>query len=167
MSHSAVIQKESSSKFKIGTDCSGIETPSMALRQMTTPTLEPIPFEQVFWCENDPQVVRTIEANYPPVPYRYQDITQRDNSDPQVPSVDVYVAGFPCQHFSDAGKQQGFSDEKGRGTIFFYVLDYITQKFPKLFILENVKGLTTLEKGKYHKQIMKALHNVTFANALK
>ena len=54
-----------------------------------------------------------------------------------------------------AGKQQGFSDEKGRGTIFFYVLDYITQKFPKLFILENVKGLTTLEKGKYHKQIMK------------
>ena len=40
-------------------------------------------------------------------------------------SVDVYVAGFPCQPFSTAGKQQGFEDSKGRGTIFHHILEYI------------------------------------------
>ena len=74
--------------------------------------------------------------------------------------MDVYVAGFPCQPFSTMGKQAGFDD--ARGTIFFHVLDYITQKLPKVFILENVKGLTTIENGKLLNQIMKLLRSVRF-----
>ena len=45
----------------------------------------------------------------------YEDITTRNLE--SVPSVDLYIAGFPCQPFSTAGKQQGFKDAKGRGTI--------------------------------------------------
>ena len=55
---------------------------------------------------------------------------------------DIYVAGFPCQPFSTAGKQQGFSDEKGRGGIFFHVVEYIKQKLPKVgrfFFSKNKK----------------------------
>ena len=45
----------------------------------------------------------------------------------QIPRHDILTAGFPCQSFSTAGKRQGFEDEKGRGKIFFHILDYITR----------------------------------------
>ena len=72
----------------------------------------------------------------------------------------MYVAGFPCQPFSSAGKQQGFKDSRDRGTIFFNVLEYITAKQPKIFVLENVKGLVVLDGGKCLKTILKALHSI-------
>ena len=62
--------------------------------------------------------------------------------------------------FSTAGKGQGFADEKGRGTIFFSILEYIKKKRPKVFILENVKAITTLEDGKYLKSILRMLNAV-------
>lgn len=67
------------------------------------------------------------------------------------------MAGFPCQPFSTAGKQQGFDDEAGRGTIFFKVREYIKAQSPKVFILENVVGLVRLDGGRYFEAIMRSL----------
>lgn len=53
--------------------------------------------------------------------------------------VDVYVSGFPCQPFSKAGKLGGSSDP--RGLLCCKVVEYITQKRPRAFILENVANL--------------------------
>merc|ERR1740129_1118349 len=69
--------------------------------------------------------------------------------------ADLYVAGFPCQPFSMAGKQQGFADV--RGTIFFKVLEYLKVQSPKVFVLENVKGLVKIHDGKYFAAIMESL----------
>ena len=71
-----------------------------------------IKHHHVFSCENEPQAVKTIQANFAPQ-FLYPDIMTRNVAD--MPSVDVYIAGFPCQPFSVAGKQQGFDDSKGRG----------------------------------------------------
>merc|ERR1711972_355450 len=92
----------------------------------------------------------------------YHDVTTRDNK--KAPCTDIYVAGFPCQPFSSAGLGQGFNDMKNRGQIFFYVLDYIRTKKPKVFILENVSGLVLREGGAYHKDIMTELHNLRIYN---
>jgi len=105
------------SSITVGTDCSGIEIPIQALINMG------IPFHHIFSSDTDDDVVKTIKANYSP-DIIYGDIQGRDNS--QIPEVDVYVAGFPCQPFSTMGKQEGFQDQKGRGVIFFDILDYIT-----------------------------------------
>jgi len=108
----------------------------------------------VFSCDVDKYAKMTIMANFPPKTF-YDDLTKRDNT--QAEAADLYVAGFPCQPFSAAGKQQGFADELGRGTIFFKVREYIKAKSPKVFVLENVKGLTTLQGGKYFDAIMQSL----------
>ena len=100
---------KSGKPLRVGTDCSGIEAPIQALQNLQ------VPFEHIFSCDSDASCRKTIEANFPPKHF-YDDIRSRDNS--KVASVDLYVAGFPCQPFSSAGKKQGFADSQGRGEIF-------------------------------------------------
>ena len=138
--------------IKIGTDCSGLEAPVQAIKNLG------IPFQHSFSCDNDIKVCESIKSSFSPKTL-YTEITERDHS--KTPAVDLYVAGFPCQPFSMAGKKQGFEDEKGRGIIFWHILDYIEKQKPKVFTLENVKGLVTLQNGKYMKQILKALQSIS------
>ena len=131
--------ENSISNIKVGTDCSGFEIPIIALEKSG------VSYDHVFSSDMDPHVVKMIEANHSPR-ILYGDIRNRDVM--QVPYVDLYVAGFPCQPFSVAGKKQGFWDEQGRGTLFFDIINYINEKRPKVFILENVRGLATINGGK-------------------
>lgn len=110
-----------------------------------------------FACDVDKNAKATIFANFPPEVW-YDDLMARDNR--KAPPVSLYVAGFPCQPFSAGGKGQGFKDERGRGTIFFGVLQYITTQMPTTFVLENVKGLVTRNGGKYFKAVMAALEEI-------
>ena len=45
--------------------------------------------------------------------------------------ADIITSGFPCQAFSVAGYRQGFSDEKGRGNLFFETARFIDEIRPK------------------------------------
>ena len=95
--------------IRIGTDCSGMEAPIQAMRNLK------LEFAHVFSCESDLHARKTIGANFPPMVF-YSDITSRIN-DETVPETDVYVAGFPCQPFSSAGLGLGFDGQRNRGKI--------------------------------------------------
>ena len=132
-------------KLRVGTDCSGIEAPIEALKQLK------IPYTHVFSSEIDKYCMESIIANHDPEilfgydeEYPEGDITKRDIDD--VPDIDLYVCGFPCQPFSSAGKRKGSKDK--RGNVFWGCYDVITEIQPKYFILENVKGILTSNKGK-------------------
>jgi len=76
--------------------------------------------------------------------------------DPQsLPDFDLLVGGFPCQAFSIAGKRLGFEDT--RGTLFFDIARILKVKRPRMFLLENVKGLLSHDNGRTFKTIITAL----------
>ncbi|MFZ8765466.1 DNA (cytosine-5-)-methyltransferase [Enterococcus diestrammenae] len=101
-----------------------------------------------------------IEAytNYFPGEEIYGDITKIDARD--IPDFDYVLAGFPCQAFSSAGNRLGFEDT--RGTLFFDVARIIKEKQPKGFVLENVEGLVSHDKGKTFKVIKKTLKDLGY-----
>lgn len=77
-----------------------------------------------------------------------------------IPDHDILLAGFPCQPFSIAGKGLGFSDT--RGTLFFNIEEILRVKRPKAFLLENVKRLTTHDKGNTFQTIKNKLESLGY-----
>lgn len=78
-------------------------------------------------------------------------------------NIDIITGGFPCQDFSIAGKRLGFNSQKShlgialteaepsienRGQLYMWMREVVSLTRPKLFIAENVKGLTNLEDVK-------------------
>lgn len=53
--------------------------------------------------------------------------------------LDLLVGGPPCQAFSTAGKRQSVEDP--RGTLLWQFLKYVEVFQPKVFLMENVRGL--------------------------
>lgn len=56
-----------------------------------------------------------------------------------LPNTDVIFGGPPCQDYSVAGNGAGAEGERGK--LVFRYLEIITEKQPKAFVFENVKGL--------------------------
>ena len=110
----------------------------------------------VFASEIDPHAQKAYAANYNLQPYG--DITKIDATD--IPDHDMLFAGFPCQAFSIIGAMKGFDDT--RGTLFFDIARILEEKKTNMFILENVKQLSTHDKGKTLDIILKTLESLGY-----
>jgi DNA (cytosine-5)-methyltransferase 1 len=100
----------------------------------------------VFVSEIDKYARETYKLNFQktsPIIFRNglfnSDITDSKLIYQDIPDFDILCAGFPCQAFSIAGRQEGFRDT--RGTLFFNIQKIIETKWPKVIFLENVKNL--------------------------
>lgn len=74
-----------------------------------------------------------------------------------LPNFDLLIAGFPCQTFSVMGRKAGFDDS--RGQIIFHLSRIMKETQQKCFILENVRGLVTHDKGETLKIILNELND--------
>lgn len=110
--------------------------------------------ECVLSSEIDEKACETYKLNFGEYPSG--DIYKID----EIEEFDFLLAGFPCQPFSYAGKQQGFGDT--RGTLFFEVERILRRYRPKAFLLENVRGLVTHDKGRTLRTIISALENLGY-----
>lgn len=133
--------------LRVGTDCSGIESVIVALNKLK------VKYTHEWSCDVDKDAKKSILANFSPKLF-FDDMTKPRN----LPDIDFYCCGFPCQPFSIAGVRHGFADP--RGTIFWECLKVIKRKSPKFFILENVKGLVHHDNGTTFKTIMNCLHKL-------
>ena len=139
--------------IQIGTDCSGIEAPIEALKKICDKY--DLSFTHVFSSEIDKYALQYIKDNHNPN-IIFGDMTKRNIND--VPDIDLYVSGFPCQPFSRANKFKTSVDP--RLNLFNNCLEVIRNKKPKIFILENVKTLATLNNGKYFNEILEILNSL-------
>ena len=114
-------------------------------------------FENVGFSEIDKYAVSIYEKNYPNHT-NYGDATKIKTE--ELPDFDFLVGGFPCQAFSVAGKRGGFNDT--RGTLFFEIARILKDKKPPYFLLENVRGLLSHDKGRTFQTILGVLSDLGY-----
>ena len=81
---------------------------------------------------------------------------------PYINNVDLFTGGVPCQSFSQAGLRKELDDPIGDLIIkFIEILNLIK---PKLFMIENVKGLLSHDNGKTIEKIIEELNKNNLYN---
>ena len=114
--------------------------------------LEKAGFEEIGLVEFDAKACETLRINRPKWNVIEEDIVEVSKRDLlkefklKEGELDLLSGGYPCQSFSYAGKKLGLDDV--RGTMFYYYAEFLRQLKPKMFLAENVKGLTTHDKGR-------------------
>lgn len=121
-------------------------------------------FKTVYANEIDPYPASTFEKNFN-IKVDLRDI--RNVLPEEVPNVDGYLFGFPCQAFSVCGYRLGFKDPAGRGNLFFEVMRLVHEKRPRFLFAENVKNLVTHDNGHTFHVIADALKQEGYKYAYK
>lgn len=71
--------------------------------------------------------------------------------------IDVVTGGPSCQSFSLSGRRKRFDK---RDNLFLHYLAVIRKLRPKYFVMENVKGLLTKDKGKFKEAILREIRSI-------
>ncbi len=107
--------------------------------------MEKAGFSHILLNEIDHDACATLRYNRPDWMVAEQDIRQISFKQ-FAGKVDFLSGGFPCQAFSYAGKQGGFTDT--RGTMFFELARAVQEIQPFVFLGENVRGLMAHDDGR-------------------
>lgn len=99
-----------------------------------------IKVDKYFASEIDKHAIKVTQHNWPNT-IQLGDVTKWREWNIEWESIDLLCAGFPCQAWSVAGKQQGTNDPRGALAItLFELFTFLKEKNPKLkFLFENVK----------------------------
>lgn len=106
--------------------------------------------------EFDSEIAKTYISNHPSTNIIVDDIKNIDNSKCfRNGEADVIIGGPPCQGFSLAGarNRNDFIDDP-RNYLFKHYFNIVKKVNPDVFIMENVKGILTMEKGKIFEEIL-------------
>lgn len=126
--------------------------------------LEKAGFKTIGLVEVDKYCCATLRQNRPNWNVIENDITNiSKNITDYIPNnqeVDLISGGYPCQAFSYSGKKLGLADV--RGTMFFYYADILQRIKPKLFLVENVKGLVNHDHGKTLQTMIHVFENIGY-----
>jgi DNA (cytosine-5)-methyltransferase 1 len=87
-------------------------------------------------------------------------IVEMIDSSTEYPSADVVIGGPPCQPWSETGKNLGSNDERDGFPAF---INCVKQVKPKLFIAENVKGLSFKKNNSYLKHIISQFEDLGYS----
>jgi len=110
--------------------------------------------------DNNKDCCLTLRKNHPEATVLHDTmnhILQRDDikEGDDTKEIDLLTGGVPCQSFSQAGARRGFDDPRGELMIKF--IDMVHTIRPKMFMIENVRGLLTHQSGETIKQIVASL----------
>ena len=99
------------------------------------------PFRTVAFCEREPYCQAVLRKHWPDTPI-YDDVRTIDTDG--LGRVDIIVGGFPCQPWSQAGKQRGAEDDRD---LWPEMAQLIGELRPRWAICENVRGFINQPMG--------------------
>ncbi len=109
-------------------------------------------FKTIWANEWDKEIWHTYESNHVNTHLDRRDI--REIASTKIPDCIGIVGGPPCQSWSEAGRQKGIKDDRGR--LFLEYIRILQDKQPLFFLAENVSGML-------HKKHDLALKNIVAA----
>lgn len=136
--------------MKYGDLFSGIGCVAQALKFLD------IPFSYEFACDIDKNCKANLLHNFP-VKQFYDNVINITN----LPKVDLFTAGFPCQPFSSVNKSAKKGLNHKSGDMFTETLRCLQLCDPEVFILENVVALTYKNNAEYFSYILESLGQLT------
>lgn len=143
-----------SAEIRIGTLFSGIGAIEHAFKRLN------LNHSIVFASDIDPFVKQSYFTNYEiGAKDWYDDVTQF-SAKKYKGKLDLLVGGSPCQAFSMVGKRLGLEDI--RGTLFYDFARIVDETKPKVFIYENVKGLTNHDNGRTWQVVQDVFHDLGY-----
>jgi len=81
--------------------------------------------------------------------YRFEDVKNYGDAEKirwdEIPDFDMLVGGTPCQDLSISGKRAGLTGSRSK--LFFEFARALTEKKPRYFVWENVKGALSSNGG--------------------
>jgi DNA (cytosine-5)-methyltransferase 1 len=120
-------------------------------------------FISVLASDIDENCEKTFNTNFPETPFLCGDLSdlKKENFDVHLVNkeIDVIIGGPPCQGFSLANKNRNKIAEDPRNKLFYEFVKTINWYNPKSFVMENVKGLLSMESGEVIKQIIHEFEN--------
>ncbi len=106
-------------------------------------------FQILFANEINRDAAETYILNHPEVPLTLGDISMINPESIQkkfqLYDLDVLSGCPPCQGFSLAGRRQ---IDDPRNGLFYHMIRFVKVLRPKMFVMENVKGLASIGNGK-------------------
>ena len=112
-------------------------------------------FTPILLNDNNKDCCKTLKHNHLEANVVCESMDKIDYS-PFINKVDLLTGGVPCQSFSQAGLRKGLEDP--RGDLMIKFIEILNLVRPKLFMIENVKGLLTHNEGKTIEKIIDALN---------
>lgn len=118
-------------------------------------------FKPLFSLEMWQPAIETHKLNYPKIPVWEKDIREVPNSaiEKYKDKVDLIVGGPPCQGFSTIGKRLV---KDPRNELVFEYIRFVKTIQPKMFLMENVRGLLSSDGGKIKKAIEREFQEIGY-----
>lgn len=113
-------------------------------------------FNPLLLVDIDKYCCQTLKENHPNVNIIQDDFTKIDYTN-YINKVDLLMGGVNCQSWSLIGNRKGLEDSRGNLILEFIKLIHLIK--PKIFLIENVKGLLLHEKGKTFEFIINKIKN--------
>lgn len=120
-------------------------------------------FRSIFATDVDENAGKTFQFNFKDTPFLVKDICSITKEDVDAmtsgETPDVIIGGPPCQGFSLANKRRNTLKDDPRNKLFYQFVKFIDWYSPKAFVMENVKGLLSMQGGKVIETIIDEFTN--------
>jgi len=107
--------------------------------------------------------IETHKLNYPHIPIDSRDVRNVSDEDllEYKGKVDIIVGGPPCQGFSTIGKRLV---KDPRNELVFEFIRFVERIRPKVFLMENVRGLLSVNSGSLREIISDEFRAIGYKN---